>query len=400
VTPRTPGTLTGMPLPPLVAPGAPLDRGERERYARHLLIPALGDAGQRRLRAARVCVVGAGGLGSPALLYLAAAGVGHLTIVDDDVVDVSNLQRQVIHPTAAVGTPKVRSAAAAVRAVNPGVEVTERGVRLTPDNAAEVLAGHDVVLDGTDNFPTRYVVDDACASLAIPSVWASVYRTQAQVAVFWASPPPGAVGVTLRDLFPEPPDPATVPSCGDAGVLGALCGQVGSMMAAEVIKLVCGVGEPLLGRVAFVDLLDARVEELPLAPRPRPAAAAVRAASSGGASSGGAASSGGGEASLITPRGLADALASGRPPIVVDVREPAEVALAAIEGSVRIPLADFLESVPTFPADATVVVHCKVQPRAALAARALVAAGHPRVQVLAGGILAWIDEVEPTLVRY
>ena len=251
----------------LRAPGAPLTAAQRHRYARHLLIPDLGDAGQRRLLAARVLVMGAGGLGSPALLYLAAAGVGHLTIVDDDVVDLTNLQRQVIHDTAGVGTPKAGSAAARVRALNPDVEVGERPVRLTRDNAVDLLRGHDLVLDGTDNFPTRYVVNDACAELGLPLVWASVYRTQAQVSVFWKNPPGDAAGVDLRDLFPVLPDPATVPSCGDAGVLGALTGQVGSMMVTEAIKLICGIGRPLLGRVAFLDVLDGRQFEIPLAPR-------------------------------------------------------------------------------------------------------------------------------------
>ncbi len=382
--------MSGVALPPLVEPGPELSRAERERYARHLLVPAIGDAGQRRLRAARVCVVGAGGLGSPALLYLAAAGVGQITIVDDDDVDVTNLQRQVVHTTASVGSPKVATAAAAVSALNPDVEVVQRRERLTAANAGGVLAGHHVVLDGTDNFPTRYVVNDACATLGLPVVWASVYRTQAQVAVFWASPPVG-VGVDLRDLFPEPPDPATVPSCGDAGVLGALCGQVGSLMAAEAIKLLCGVGEPLLGRVAFLDLLSARLDEVPLSPRPRFPQSPDRPRALHQEEPV--------EIETVSPHDLAAELASARPPVVVDVREPAELAFGAIEGSVRIPLADFLADVPAFDADADVVVHCKIQPRAERAAAALIAAGHPRVRVLAGGILAWAD-VDPTVTRY
>jgi adenylyltransferase/sulfurtransferase len=380
-------------LPPLVEPAAPLDREQRQRYARHLLIPALGDAGQRRLLGARVCVMGAGGLGSPALLYLAAAGVGTLTIVDDDVVDLTNLQRQVIHDDAAVGTSKAASAAARVRALNPAIEVRPVPVRVTRDNAAAIFAGHHLVLDGTDNFPTRYVVNDTCAALGLPYVWASVYRTQAQVSVFWKNPPAGHVGVDLRDLFPVAPDPATVPSCGDAGVLGALVGQVGSMMATEAIKLICGVGEPLLGRVAFLDVLEGRQTEIPLRPRVEPApadppqqeAAACCLAPGVG---------------TITPAALAAELASPTPPVVIDVREPGEVALVAIPGMVHVPLADFLASPPLLDPDIEVVVHCKAGPRAERAAAALAASGHRRVRTLTGGVLAWIDEVDPTLTRY
>ena len=379
-----------MPLPPLVEPAPELTRAQRERYARHLLIPDIGELGQRRLLAARVAVMGAGGLGSPALLYLAAAGVGSVTIIDDDVVDLTNLQRQVIHDDASVGTPKVASAAARLRAQNPDVTVTQRAVRLTDENADEILAGHDLVLDGTDNFPTRYVVNDACARLGLPFVWASVFRTQAQVSVFWKSPPGDAVGVDRRDLFPTTPDPTTVPSCGDAGVLGALTGQIGSMMATEAIKLICGIGDPLLGRVAFVDVLGVRQVDIPLRPRVEtslPLQPAAACPVPGPAIAG------------VTPRELAAELASDRPPIVIDVREPGEVALVAIPGSVRIPLADFLADLPTLDPDADVVVHCKTGPRAERAAAALAASGH-RVRTLTGGVLAWIDDVAPDNPRY
>ncbi len=338
-------------------------------------------------------MVGAGGLGSPALLYLAAAGVGHLTIVDDDVVDLTNLQRQVIHDDAAVGTPKAASAAARVRALNPAIDVRTVPVRLTRANAADILAGHDLVLDGTDNFPTRYVVNDTCAELGLPYVWASVYRTQAQVSVFWKNPPAGHVGVDLRDLFPVAPDPATVPSCGDAGVLGALVGQVGSMMATEAIKLICGIGEPLLGRVAFLDVLEGRQADIPLRPRVEPAPPdppQTDAAASCPAPGVGA----------VTPAALAAELASSTPPVVIDVREPAEVALVSIPGTVHVPLADFLAQPPALDPDTDVVVHCKTGPRAERAATALAASGHRRVRTLTGGVLAWIDDVDATLTRY
>lgn len=375
-------------LPPLVEPGPALTREETHRYARHLLIPSIGEVGQRRLRAAHVAVMGAGGLGSPALLYLAAAGVGKLTIIDDDVVDVTNLHRQVIHPDAAVGTPKVDSAAAAVKALNPTVEVVTHGVRLVPGNAAELFASADLVLDGTDNFETRYAVNDACAELGLPYVWASVYRTQAQVAVFWAAPPGGVPGVDLRDLFPHPPAPGSVPSCGDAGVLGALTGQVGSMMAAEAIKLICGVGSPLLGRVAFLDLLDATVTPIPLRPGTRPPAPAAPTPEEGPVFA------------SVTPTELAAELASENPPIVLDVREPSEIPFGAIDGSVRIPLQQFLDNVPTFEPDADVVIHCKLGPRAERAAAALAASGHTKIRLLEGGILAWGRDVDPTVTPY
>src|SRR5690606_20435041 len=269
----------GMPLPPLCDPGPPLSRDEVLRYSRHLLLEQLGDLGQRRLRAARVLVMGAGGLGSPILHYLAAAGVGQVGIVDDDVVEATNLQRQVIHTSADVGRPKVESAAEHVRALNADVDVVTHQVRLDATNAREVLGRYDLVLDGTDNFPTRYLVADVCAELGVPLVWGSILRFDAQVAVFWSRPPEGSgyPAVTLRDLFPAPPPPGATPSCGQAGVLGAMCGQVGSLMAAEAVKLVTGVGEPLLGRVAVHDVLAARWSELPLRPRPAPAPPATRA---------------------------------------------------------------------------------------------------------------------------
>ncbi|MDO5533784.1 MAG: ThiF family adenylyltransferase [Propionibacteriaceae bacterium] len=377
-------------IPPLVEPGPPLGLDATRRFARHLLLPALGEEGQRRLARAHVVVLGAGGLGSPALLYLASAGVGRLTIIDDDVVDVTNLQRQVIHPDASVGVPKAESAASTLRALNPHTDVVTQRARLEPSNAATLLTGADLVLDGTDNFETRYAVNDACAQLGLPCVWASVYRMQAQVSVFWASPPAPHVGTDLRDLFPHPPAPGSVPSCGDAGVLGALTGQVGSMMAGEAIKLICGIGSPLLGRVAFVDLMDATVTHLPLAPR-RPAAHTPPAPVEAWPAS-----------HLISSPDLATELAADAAPFVLDVREPAEVALAAIPGSVHIPLGEVLADPRATGLDthSDIVVHCKVQPRAEAAARALRNAGYTRLRVLAGGILGWVRDVDPSQPEY
>jgi sulfur-carrier protein adenylyltransferase/sulfurtransferase len=252
-----------------VEPGPPLSAQERARYARHLLLPEIGEVGQRRLRAARVAVVGAGGLGSPVLQYLAAAGVGHLGVFDDDVVDVTNLQRQVVHGRPDVGRPKADSAADALRRLAPETDVVARRVRLT-EQTIDLLCDHDLVLDCTDNFPTRYLVNDACVRLGLPEVWGSVLRFDAQVSVFWGSPPEGSgiPPVQLRDLFPAPPPQGTVPSCSAAGVLGPLCGQVGSLMATEAVKLLTGAGRPLLGRVAILDALAGTWREVSLRGRP------------------------------------------------------------------------------------------------------------------------------------
>ncbi|MFF3065133.1 molybdopterin-synthase adenylyltransferase MoeB [Oerskovia sp. NPDC057915] len=243
-------------LPPLVAPSTePLSPQELARYSRHLALPGIGVEGQQRLRAARVLVVGAGGLGSPALLYLAAAGVGTVGIVDDDRVELSNLQRQVIHGGSDVGRPKVESARDAIADVNPHVSVRVHEHRLDASNVLDVLDGYDLVLDGTDNFATRYLVGDAAEVAGIPCVWGSIFRFQGQVSVFWSVPPVGE-GVVYRDVFPEPPPPGTVPDCATGGVLGAMCGTVGSVMATEAIKLVTGAGSTLLGRLAVYDSLE------------------------------------------------------------------------------------------------------------------------------------------------
>ena len=244
----------------LVEPAAELTADEVARYSRHLLLPELGREGQRRLKNAAVLVIGAGGLGSPALLYLAAAGVGTIGIVDDDVVAESNLQRQVIHGHSDLGRSKVDSAAEAIAELNPQVNVVRQPVRLDSSNALELLGGYDLVLDGTDNFATRYLVDDACALLGIPLVWGSILRFDGQVSVSWAAPRPDEDGVapepvTYRDLHPSPPPAGTVPSCAEGGVLGVVCAAIGSVMATEAVKLICGIGDPLLGRLLIFDAL-------------------------------------------------------------------------------------------------------------------------------------------------
>lgn len=404
-----------MPLPPLVEPGPGLSPEQAERYSRHLLLGPLGPDGQRRLLAARVLVLGAGGLGAPALLYLAAAGVGTLGVVDDDVVETSNLQRQVVHGERSVGRPKVDSAADRVADLNPGVAVERHHRHLDATNARDLLGSYDVVLDGTDNFPTRYLVSDVCADLGIPVVWGSILRFDAQVAVFWSRPPAPAPAVTLRDLFPAPPPPGTTPSCGEAGVLGAMCGQVGSLMATEAVKLITGAGEPLLGRVAVLDALAARWQELPL--RPMPDRRPPRDAAELGYDAAPAASAAcrvepaaAHAPSEVTVHELAERLAArergAEDFVLVDVRDAAERSIAVIPGAVHAPLpavladpAGALAAVGAGPEDA-VLVHCRSGARSAQAQSALLAAGYRDVRNVAGGVRAWSEQVDPTVPRY
>ncbi|WP_149205304.1 ThiF family adenylyltransferase [Actinotalea subterranea] len=405
------------PVPPLVEPGPPLTRVEVERWSRHLLLPQVGEEGQRRLRNARVCVVGAGGLGAPVLLYLAAAGVGRLGVVDADAVELSNLQRQVVHGRDDVGRAKVDSARDAVHALDPGVDVVTHHVRLGTENVDAVLAGYDLVIDGTDNFPTRYLVNDACVRLGLPEVWGSIFRFDAQVAVFWGAPPAGSgvAPVQLRDLFPAPPPAGSVPSCAEGGVLGALCGQVGSLMATEAVKLLTGAGEPLLGRVLVLDALAARWTEVPLVGRPAGAwagtetpvqACATRAdGGDGDDGRGGAGGAGSEVVRTTTARALADRLAvragGGDDFVLVDVREPGERSIVSIPGAVGVPLARVLDGsgLADLPRDLPLVVHCRSGVRSEQAARALASAGFDATS-LAGGVLAWVADVDPSLPTY
>ena len=375
-------------LAPLVEPGPALTSEQVSRYSRHLLVPGMGLEAQRRLLNARVAVVGAGGLGSPILSYLAAAGTGHLTIIDDDVIDATNLQRQVVHRHDDLGRGKGDSAADHVRGLNPDVSVEVRRTRITAENATELLAGHDLVLDGADNFPTRYAVSDACTDLRIPVVWAAVLRFDAQVSTFV---PGGDDAVTLRDLFPVPPRPEDVPSCSEAGVLGALVGQVGSIMAGEAVKLICGFGEPLVGRVLLVDALSQRVREIPLRPVGavihQPAHEPVREMV---------------PLVEVSAVEVAEELAREQAPVVIDVREPAEHALGTVPGAVTVPVGEVLtwdELLGQVP-DGPVVVYCKTGPRARRAAAHLVKIGHPDVRVMTGGMLAWVEHVDPSLPSY
>lgn len=392
-----------MTLPPLVEPGPALDPAELVRYSRHLLVPEVGDLGQRRLGNARVLVVGAGGLGSPVLLYLAAAGIGTIGIVDGDAVDESNLQRQVVHTAADVGRRKVRSAAETVRAANPFVRVEEHDLRLDATNALDLVRAYDVVVDGTDNFPTRYLVGDAAVLAGKPVVWGSVLRFDGQVSVFWADPPAGSghEGVHYRDVFPVAPAPGDAPSCAEAGVLGVVCASVGAMMATEVVKLVTGIGEPLLGRLLVLDALSARWREITVRPDPtatrvsglveETVACAVPAA---------------GSSDLVDARTLAARLAArerGEDAFdLIDVREPAEHALVAIPGSRLVPRGAFVtgEAFADLDPGAPVVLYCKAGARSDDVLGLARQRGFTDVRHLDGGILAWIDQVEPDLPRY
>ena len=396
-----------MDLPPLVAPAPSLTAAELRRYARHLTVPEIGEEGQRRLKNARVLCVGAGGLGSPALLYLAAAGVGVLGVIDDDVVESSNLQRQVIHGEGALDVPKTASAAARIADLNPLVHVVEHRQRLTPGNAPEVLAGYDLVLDGTDNFATRYLVSDACELAGLPHVWGSILRFDGQYSVFW-----GQHGPVYRDLYPVPPAPGSVPSCAEAGVLGVLPGLLGTAMAVEAVKLVTGIGTTMLGRVATYDALSARWWEIPLAPAPDRAPVTVLRDDAGTpacAVPGPAAPAGEAPAEdvpTVTAPQLAGLLAArerGEADFeLVDVREPYEARLAAIPGARLVPLGEFESGAALAGLDPArrTVLHCKAGARSERALRLLRAAGHPDVAHLEGGVLAWIAQVDPAQQPY
>ena len=393
------------PLPPLVAPASDLSREELERYSRHLTLPQLGEEGQRRLKNARVLVIGAGGLGAPTLQYLAAAGVGTIGVVDDDVVSVSNLQRQVVHGMADIGRPKVDSAADAVARLNPLVTVHRHPERLSTDNALEIFSGYDLVMDGADNFGTRFLVSDAAELTGIPVVWGSILRFDGQVSVFWSGH-----GPVYRDLFPEAPAPGQVPSCAEGGVLGMLPATIGSVMVTEALKLITGIGRPLLGRVLIHDALAQTWRELTVLPDPHrpPVTDLSRVALACGLPSDDDAAPAPHEtvtapelAELLTARSLGETSFT-----LVDVREDWERNLVAIPGSVHVPLQDVLDrGVTALPdeAEGTVILHCKAGARSAQALAALrrdYALREDTVKHLDGGVLAWIDRVDPALPRY
>lgn len=387
--------------PPADRPLPQLSREELQRYARHLSLPEVGVDGQRRLKAARVLMVGAGGLGSPVGLYLAAAGVGQIGLVEFDAVDVTNLQRQVLHGTRDVGRPKVESAAERLRDLNPHVEVTGYPTRLTSENALELVRAHDLVVDGADNFATRYLVNDACVLTGRPNVHASVFRFEGQASVFGA---PG--GPCYRCVYPEPPPPGAVPSCAEGGVLGVLPGLLGLVQATEALKLLAGIGEPLVGRLLLVDALTMSFRTLRLRRDPRCPACGTRelvALADYDQLCAGPRHGAGAPAPAVAeigPAELAARLARGDDLQLVDVREPHEWAIGRIEGARLLPLATLPDAAAELDPRREVVVYCKLGGRSARAAALLAQAGFARVTNLAGGIIRYSDEVDPSIPRY
>ncbi|MBN9800478.1 adenylyltransferase/sulfurtransferase MoeZ [Pseudonocardia alni] len=390
-----------MALPPLVEPAAELTKDEVERYSRHLIIPDVGMDGQKRLKNAKVLVVGAGGLGSPALLYLAAAGVGTLGIVEFDVVDESNLQRQVIHGQSDVGRPKAESARDSIREVNPFVDVRLHNERLTSENVLDVFRDYDLILDGTDNFATRYLVNDAAVLLGKPYVWGSIFRFEGQASVFWEDAPNGQ-GLNYRDLYPEPPPPGMVPSCAEGGVLGVLCASIGSIMVNEAIKLLTGIGEPLLGRLVIYDALETTWRQVKIRKDPETpkitelidyeAFCGTVTQEAQDAAAG----------STITVGELKQMIDAGKDFQLIDVREPHEYEIVRIPGSVLIPKDRILSgaALSEIAQDKPVVLHCKSGGRSAEALAALHKAGFRDAVHVGGGVLSWVKQIDPSQPTY
>jgi len=392
-----PAPATGRELPAL-------SPDEYQRYSRHLMLPEVGVEGQRRLKAARVLAIGVGGLGSPAALYLAAAGVGTLGLVDFDLVEVSNLQRQVLHGTPDVGRSKIESAAARLHALNPHVRVERHDTRLTSANALALFGEYDVILDGTDNFATRYLVNDACVLAGKPNAYGSIFRFEGQASVFAVRG-----GPCYRCLHPEPPPPGLVPSCAEAGVLGVLPGIIGTIQAAETLKLILGAGESLVGRFLVFDALRMRFRELRLPRDPDCPACGDRPTIRelmdydeycGGAPPASPEPEPGERPFDVTPGDLQARLGRGADVFVLDVREPHEFDICRIEGARLIPLGDLPHRIGELPAGAELAVVCRSGARSATAVRFLRARGFARAQNLRGGMLAWIDTVDPTQAKY
>ncbi|WP_348651121.1 adenylyltransferase/sulfurtransferase MoeZ [Micromonospora sp. WMMD882] len=402
-TTADPGEST-VSLPPLVEPAAELTVDEIRRYSRHLIIPDVGVEGQKRLKNARVLCVGAGGLGSPALMYLAAAGVGTLGIIDFDTVDESNLQRQIIHGQSDVGRSKAESAANTVREINPLVTVEIHNTALDRDNVRDIFARYDLIVDGTDNFATRYMVNDAAVLLGKPYVWGSIYRFDGQASVFWAEH-----GPCYRCLYPEPPPPGMVPSCAEGGVLGVLCASIGSIQVNEAIKLLAGFGEPLVGRLMVYDALEMTYRKIKVRKDP----ACVLCGENPTVTDlledyedfCGAVSVEAQEATLdatITAAELKEWQDAGKDVFLVDVREPAEYEIVRIPGSTLIPKGEILSgaALSTLPQDKQIVLHCKSGVRSAEALAALKAAGFRDAVHVQGGVLSWIKQIDPSLPTY
>jgi sulfur-carrier protein adenylyltransferase/sulfurtransferase len=391
---------------PLVSPdaSAPLGNEEILRYGRHLIMPEVGMEGQRRLKAAKVLLIGTGGLGAPLGMYLAAAGVGTLGLVDFDVVDYSNLQRQIIHGTGDVGRSKLHSARDRIKEINPYVNVVLHEVLFTSEVAMDIVKDYDLVIDGTDNFPTRYLVNDACVLLGKPNVYGSIFRFEGQSSVFWAEH-----GPCYRCLYPEPPPPGMVPSCAEGGVLGVLPGIIGCMQATEAIKIICGIGEPMIGKLVLFDALKMRFRELKLRKDPEcpicgenptvtelidyqefcgvPHAEVASTTE---------------PADDIQPQELAARLQNGGVPFLLDVRNPEEWEIARIPSATLIPLPELERRYTEIPVpfDQEIVVYCLSGGRSSTAAEFLRSKGYQKVRNLPGGIRRWSDEIDPSVPKY
>ena len=379
-----------------------LNNDEVARYSRHLIMPEVGMDGQLKLKSASVLCIGAGGLGSPVAMYLGAAGVGRIGIVDFDVVDYSNLQRQVIHGTPDVGRSKLDSARDRLNAINPEVTVETHDVALSSENALELLANYDVIVDGTDNFPTRYLVNDACVILGKPNVYGSIFRFEGQASVFATKD-----GPCYRCLYPEPPPPGLVPSCAEGGVLGILPGVVGTIQATEAVKLIIGVGEPLINRFMIYDALRMKFRELKLRKDPdcpvcgeTPTVTELIDYEQFCGITGAATEDVSSEVLDITVEDLKTRIDGKDEVLVLDVREPQEFQICRIPGSTLIPLNDLPQRLAELEGYKDMVVHCKSGVRSAKAVKLLHEAGFSDAKNLRGGILAWIDEIDPSLPKY
>lgn len=396
-----------MSLPPLVEPAAELTTDEVRRYSRHLIIPDVGMAGQKRLKNAKVLCIGAGGLGSPALMYLAAAGVGTLGIVEFDTVDESNLQRQIIHGQSDIGRSKAQSAADHVREINPYVQVNIHEERLDTDNVMDLFTQYDLIVDGTDNFATRYLVNDAAVLLGKPYVWGSIYRFDGQASVFWAEH-----GPCYRCLYPEPPPPGMVPSCAEGGVLGVLCASIGSIQVTEAIKVLTGAGDPLLGSLMVYDALEMTYRKIKVRKDPNCAVCGPNATVTElidyeafcGAISVEAADAV--KDSTITVRQLDEMLKAREKGetdfVLIDVREPGEYEIVNIPGAILIPKNEFLlgNALEQLPQNKPVVLHCKMGGRSAEVLAVVKGAGFQDAVHVGGGVIAWVNQIEPSKPTY
>jgi adenylyltransferase/sulfurtransferase len=390
-------------LPPLVEPAESLSIDEVRRYSRHLIIPDIAMTGQKRLKNAKVLCVGAGGLGSPALMYLAAAGVGTLGIVEYDTVDESNLQRQIIHGHSDVGRPKASSARDSIREINPYVQVEIHNEALANENVFRIFEPYDLIVDGTDNFATRYLINDAAVLLGKPYVWGSIYRFDGQASVFWAEH-----GPCYRCLYPEPPPPGMVPSCAEGGVLGVLCASIGSIQVTEAIKLLTGIGEPLLGRLMIYDALEMTYRTIKVRKDPACALCGDQPTITGlvdyedfcGTVSADAAAATDG--ATITASELREWIDAGKPIELIDVREPAEYEIVRIPGSRLVPKGEIVAgtALATLPQDRQLVLYCKTGIRSAEALAAVKGAGFRDAVHVQGGVVAWVRQVDPSLPSY